>query len=93
MLKKYGLVALHIELSHFRETHNALQLPVFFIFSFFSFFFHELIGNIGEFVAKNILQTIEQLIQFSYFSYKKDIFRVYSFLEQVAAKGNFLEAT
>ena len=52
VLKKYGLVALHIELLHFRETHNALQLPVFFVFSFFSFFFHELIGNIGEFVAK-----------------------------------------
>ena len=40
-------------LLHLLETHNALQLPVFF-FSFFSFsFFSWLCQNIGKFEAKN----------------------------------------
>ena len=58
-----------------------------------SCFSASLIRNIGQFGAKNILQTIEQLIQFSFCSYKKEIFRVYSFSEQVAAKGNSPEVT
>ena len=40
-------VSNYLNLLHLRETHNALQLPVFF-FSFFSFF-ASLIRNIGEF--------------------------------------------
>ena len=49
---------LAICLLRLRGTHNALQLPVFFfLFIFFSL-------NIGEFGAKNYLQTMEKLIQY-----------------------------
>ena len=51
------------------ETHNALQLPVFF-FSLSASSpsphdFASVIRNIGKFGAKTILQTSEQLIQFA----------------------------
>ena len=66
-----------------RKTHNALYLCVFF--SFFSFF-TSLIQNIREFGAKNFFK--DQRMQFTYCPYKKEVFRVTSFSERVAAKGN-----
>ena len=66
------------------ETQNALQLPVFFFFSCDSSNFTR---NIGEFGAKNYF------IDHRAVNDKKDIFLVYSFLKQVAAKGNSLVAT
>ena len=51
----------------FRETHNALQLPVFFFsfFFFFSWLCHRYPGISGNSEQKTILQTIKQLIQFT----------------------------
>ena len=46
----------------------------------------ELFRNIGEFGAKNISQTIEQLHTIS-------VILVNSFSRQIAAKGNSLETT
>ena len=48
----------------------------------------QLFRNIGEFGAKNILQTLKQLVQFGYLLLKKKIFLVYCSSEQVAAKGH-----
>ena len=45
-------------------------------------------GISGNLEKKNILQIIEQLIQFSYLLLLKEMFLVHSFSEQVAAKGN-----
>ena len=51
--QKFNLLANHVEKRRLslrlRETHNAFQLPVFFLF----FFSASLIRNIGEFGAKN----------------------------------------
>ena len=69
----------------------------------FDFVFNKLLENLlcyflstpGNSVSSNpstseiILQAIEQLIQFSYLSYKEDIFPVYSFSEQIAVEGEF----
>ena len=47
-----------------------------------------LFQNIGEFGAKKNLQTIEQLLQFSYLLLLKEIVLICSFSKQVATKGN-----
>ena len=49
-----------------KETHNALQLPVFFYFLFFLVFLPALSRKSGNSEQKIILQAIEQLIQFNY---------------------------
>ena len=53
-----------------------------------SSFVHSFSEITRGFGAKNSLQTIGQLIQFSYLLLSKDVFLVYSFSEQVAAKGD-----
>ena len=65
--------------------HNTLELSV-------SPFSVELFHNIREF-GKNILQTIELLIQFSHLLLQREIFLGYSFTEKVAVKGNSPETT
>ena len=50
-----------------------------------------LIVAFGEFEANYMLQTTKQSIQFRYLLLWKEIFLVYSFSEQVAAKGNSSE--
>ena len=48
-----------------RETHNALQLPVFFFFFFFLFLSQPCPEYRGNSEQKIILQTIKQLIQYT----------------------------
>ena len=50
-------------------------------------------GISGNLEQKNILQTTEQLIQFSHLLLQKEIFLMYSFCEQVEAKENSSETT
>ena len=45
-------------------------------------------GILGNSKQKYILQTIEQLIQFSYLLLQNENFLIYSFSKQVEAKGN-----
>ena len=44
-------------------------------------------------MQKTILETFGQLIQLIYFLLQKEIYLVYSFSEQAAAKGNSLETS
>ena len=76
-----------------RETHNALQLPVFFFFSFFSFFCQPYPEYRGIRSNKLFYRPLNSWYNSVICSYKKDIFRVYSFSEEVAAKGNSLKST
>ena len=62
-------------------------------FLYLLFFLHDFSGIFANSEPKNISQTIEQLIQFSYFLLQKEVFLVYSFSEHVAAKGNSSETT
>ena len=72
-----------------RETQNALQLPVFFFLSLCqSFREYRGIGTKKLFYRPWNIQPNSVIC-----SYKKEIFRVYSLLEQIAANGNSLDAT
>ena len=72
-----------------RKTHNALQLPVF-LFSFSCQPYPKYRGIRSKNYFKNH-QTTYTVQLFA--PIKRAIFRVYSFSEQVAAKGNSLETT
>ena len=71
-----------------RETHNTLQLPVFFFFSFFSFFCQPYSEYRGIRSKKLFYRPLNSLYNSVICSYKKEISQVYSFSEQVTAKGN-----
>ena len=91
-LKRYDSLIHYVILLHLREMHNTLQLPVF-LFSFFSFFCQPY-PEYRRIRSKKIFYRPSNSWYNSVIcSYKKEIFWVYSFSEQVAAKGNSQEAS
>ena len=77
---------LHGKLLRLHETHNTLQLPVFF-FLFFCQPYPEYRGIRSKKIFNRPLNSQYNSVVCSY---RKETFLVYSFSEQVPAKGNSL---